>query len=375
LEKCYKFRIYPNIEQQIIMSKIFGCCRFVFNRFLAERIEAYKAEKKTVSRFKQDKNLTELKKELTWLKESDSTALQAVIQNLDSAYQNFFRCVKSGEKINSANFGFPKFKSKRDNRNSYKSKTVGKNIEVYEKSIKLPKVGLVDCRVSKQVEGRIISATVSQNPSGKYFVSVCCTDVEIEPFEKTGAVTGIDVGIKDFAVLSDGDKIENNKYLRKSEKKLIREQRKLSRKPKGSQNRNKTRIKVARIHEKISNQRNDFLHNLTTDLVKNYDVISVESLKIKNMVKNRKLAKSISDVSWGEFVRQLEYKCEWYGKTLVKIPTFFASSQTCHVCGFQNVAVKDLAVRSWICPNCGANHDRDVNAAVNILKKGIEQLA
>ena len=375
MEKCYKFRIYPNIEQQIIMSKIFGCCRFVFNRFLAERIEAYKAEKKTVSRFKQDKNLTELKKELTWLKESDSTALQAVIQNLDSAYQNFFRRVKSGEKINSANFGFPKFKSKRDNRNSYKSKTVGKNIEVYEKSIKLPKVGLVDCRVSKQVEGRIISATVSQNPSGKYFVSVCCTDVEIEPFEKTGAVTGIDVGIKDFAVLSDGDKIENNKYLRKSEKKLIREQRKLSRKPKGSQNRNKTRIKVARIHEKISNQRNDFLHNLTTDLVKNYDVISVESLKIKNMVKNRKLAKSISDVSWGEFVRQLEYKCEWYGKMFVKIPTLFASSQTCHVCGFQNVAVKDLSVRSWVCPNCGVNHDRDINAAVNILNKGIEQLA
>ena len=370
MEKCYKFRIYPNIEQQIIMSKIFGCCRFVFNRFLAERIEAYKAEQKTVSRFKQDKNLTELKKELTWLKESDSTALQAVIQNLDSAYQNFFRRVKSGEKA-----GFPKFKSKRDNRNSYKSKTVGKNIEVYEKSIKLPKVGLIDCRVSKQVEGRIISATVSQNPSGKYFVSVACTDVEIEPYDKTGAVAGIDVGIKEFAVTSDGNKIENHKYLSKSEKKLIREQRRLSRKPKGSQNRDRARIKVAGIHEKVTNQRNDFLHKTTTNLVKSYDMISVESLKIKNMIKNRKLAKSISDVSWGEFVRQLEYKCEWYGKTLVKIPTFFASSQTCHVCGFQNVAVKDLAVRSWICPNCGANHDRDVNAAVNILKKGIEQLA
>jgi len=296
--------------------------------------------------------------------------LQSSLKDLESAYQNFFRRVKHGE-----NPGFPKFKSKHDSRKSYKSKTVGKNIEVLEKSIKFPKLGLVDCRLSKQIEGRIISATVSQNPSGKYFVSVCCTGVDIVPFEKTGAVIGIDVGIKEFAILSDGDKIKNHKYLRKSEKKLKREQRRLSRKPKGSQNRNKARIKVARIHEKISNQRNDFLHNLTTDLVKTYDVISVESLKVKNMVKNHKLAKSISDVSWGEFVRQLEYKCNWYGKTLVKIPTFFASSQTCHVCGDKNEVVKDLSVRSWMCPNCGTEHDRDINAAINILTKGLEMLA
>jgi len=375
MEKCYKYRIYPNLEQQKTISKIFGCCRFIFNRFLAERIEAYNRDGKTISRFEQDRNLTELKKELIWLKEADSTALQAVIQNLEAAYQNFFRRIKNGEKA-----GFPKFKSKRSNRKSYKTKTVGKNIEVLEKSIKLPKLGLVECRVSKQVEGWIISATVSQNPSGKYFVSVCCTDVMLsalsrEAFAKTGAVTGIDVGIKDFAITSDGNKFDNPKYLSKSEKKLVREQRRLSRKPKGSQNRNKARIKVAGVHEKIANQRNDFLHNITTNLVKDYDVISIESLKIKNMVKNHKLAKSISDVSWGEFVRQLEYKCHWYGKTLVKIPTFFASSQTCHKCGFQNVAVKDLSVRKWICPNCGAEHDRDINAAINILNKGLENLA
>jgi putative transposase len=370
MEKCYKFRIYPNAAQQKVMSKIFGCCRFVFNRFLAERIEAYKADKKTVSRFEQDKNLTVLKKELEWLKEADATALQAVIQNLDSAYQNFFRRVKNGETP-----GFPKFKSKRNSRKSYKSQAVGKNIEIFEKTIKLPKLGLVVCRVSKQIEGRIISATVSQNPSGKYFVSVCCTDVEIEPFEKTGATVGLDVGIKDFAITSDDDKFENHKYLSKSENKLKREQRRLSRKPKGSHNRDKSRVKLARIHEKISNQRQDFLHKLSTDLVKSYDIISVESLKIKNMVKNHKLAKSISDVSWGEFVRQLEYKCEWHGKTLVKIPTFFASSQSCHVCGYKNEAVKNLSVRSWICPSCQAEHDRDLNAAKNILIKGLEMLA
>ena len=370
MEKCYKYRIYPNAEQIKIISKTFGCCRFAFNRFLAERIEAYKTEKKTISRFEQDKKLTELKKELTWLKEADSTALQATIQNLDIAYQNFFRRVKNGEKP-----GFPKFKSKRDSSKSYKSKTVGKNIEVYEKSIKLPKLGIVECCVSKEIQGRIISATVSQNPSGKYFVAVCCTDVEIEPFAKTGAVAGIDVGIKEFAITSDDTKFENHKYLSKSEKKLKREQRRLSRKPKGSQNRNKSRLKVALIHEKVANQRTDFLHKLSIELVKQYDVICVESLKIKNMVKNHRLAKSISDVSWGEFLRQLEYKCEWYGKNLVKIPQYYASSQTCHVCGYKNADVKDLKVREWLCPECGMNHDRDINAAKNILNKGMEMFA
>ena len=219
--------------------------------------------------------------------------MQTAIQNLDTAYQNFFKRVKQGE-----NPGFPKFKNKRDNRKSYKSNMARNNIEIFEKSIKLPKLGLVKCRVSKRVEGRIISATVSQNPSGKYFVSVACTDIDIESFDKTGTAVGIDVGIKNFAIIAFGesqnynsDKFDNPKYLAKSEKKLIREQHRLSRKPKGSQNRKKARIKVAKIHEKVSNQRNDFLHKITIYLVKNYDIISVENLKIKNMVKNRKLAK------------------------------------------------------------------------------------
>lgn len=367
MEKCYKYRIYPNDEQREKISKTFGCCRFVYNKFLAERMEAYKQKGKTPSRFEQDKKLTSLKKELIWLKEADSTSLQFVVQNLDMAYQNFFRRVRNNEKS-----GFPKFKSKRDSKKSYKSKMVGQNIEVYERSIKLPKLGIVACCVSKKIQGRIISVTVNQNPSGKYFVSVCCSDVEIKPFDKTGAVTGIDVGIKEFAITSDNNKFANHKYLSKSEKKLKREQKLLSRKPKGSKNRNKARIKIALIHEKVANQRNDFLHKLSTELIKNYDVICVESLKIKNMVKNRKLAKSISDASWGEFMRQLEYKCKWYNKYLVKIPQFYASSQNCHVCGYKNINVKNLKIRKWICPECNTNHDRDINAAKNILNKGME---
>jgi len=370
MEKCYKFRIYPNAEQELVMRKTFGCCRYVFNKFLADRIEAYEKEKRTVSRFEQDKMLTELKKELVWLREPDSTAMQAVIQNLDTAYQNFFRRVKQGDKP-----GFPHFKHKHDNRKSYKSKAVGKNIEVLGKHIKLPKLGWVECKVSKEVQGRILSATISQNPSGKYFVSVCCTDVDIPQYERTGAMVGIDLGIKDFAITSDGEKFGNHKYLSKSATKLAKLQRQLSRKTKGSNNRSKARIKVARLHEKIANQRNDTLHKLSTNLVKTYDFIAIESLKVKNMVRNHKLAKSISDVAWGEFVRQLEYKMSWQDKHLVKIDSFFPTSQLCSVCGSKNSDTKNLDLRKWTCTECGTEHDRDINAAVNILNEGLRLLS
>jgi putative transposase len=374
LEKRYNFRIYPNAEQDRQIQKNFGCCRFVYNRYLAKRIEAHKNESRILSFNECCLDLTRLKQTegYEWLGDADANSLQAALKDLDNAYKAFFRRAGQGGEAP----GFPKFKSKRGNRQAYRSRKsiCRSNIEIDAagKRIKLTKLGWTRCKVSRDIEGRILSATVFQSRSGKYFVSVCCTDTQPRHLPKTGADIGLHLGFADLVTTSDGEHIENPRYLEKSAKKIARLRRRLSRKPKDSRNREKARIKMARAYEKVTNQRNDMLNKLSMRLVRDCDTICVKDVDVAKLREDRRFSKLAGDAGWGELMRQLRYKSLWYGKEFVLVDKLLPSARTCSACGFESAEVgRNNRIREWDCPRCGARHDRGVNAALSVLNAAL----
>jgi putative transposase len=362
IHKSYRFKIAPDNEQKALLTKHFGACRFVFNRYLYSRKETYLEQKKSLNYYDNANDLTVLKKEeeFVWLKEINSQSLQSSLRNLDISYNNFFR--KQTE--------FPRFKSKFD-RQSF---TVPQSVYIEDGKLQIPKFKRgIEINMHREIQGKLLFATLSKSRTGNYYVSITC-EVEHIPFEKTNSQIGIDTGIKDLAILSDGKVYENIKTLKTNLKKLKYQQRQLSKKTKGSNSRLKQKSKLATVHEKITHIRKDYLHKVSTEIIKNHDVICIEDLAVKNMMKNHKLAQAFSDVSLGAFYTMLAYKANWNNKTVVKIDRFFPSSKTCSNCNYinQDLTLKD---REWACQSCNTVHNRDFNASINIKNQGLKILS
>lgn len=364
--KAYKFRIYPNDEQKVLFAKTFGCVRLVYNHWLDRKIKQYEEDKTSVTYTVCAKEMAEMKKteEYAFLKEVDSVSLQQSLRHLDTAFQNFFKQPKTG---------FPRFKSKKRSKNSYSTVCINGNITISNGYLKLPKIGQVRLKQHRQIpeDYKIKSVTVSQTPSGKYYASILC---EYENQVQTAELKdflGLDFSMKELYKDSNGNEPCYPRYYRQVEKRLKREQRKLSLMKKGSSNRNKQRIKVAKLHEKVANQRKDFLHKQSRQIANAYDCVCIENLDMKAMSQALNFGKSVSDNGWGMFIKFLQYKLEEKGKRLIKVDKFFASSQICSVCGYKNSETKNLSIRAWDCPKCGTHHDRDINAAINIKNEGM----
>ena len=359
MNKAYKFRIYPNTEQQIILAKTFGCVRFIYNRMLSDKINHYEETKQ-----KLNNTPAQYKSKFPWLKEVDSLALANAQMNLQTAYNSFFRNPK---------IGFPKFKSKKSNRRSYTTNCVNGNISIDNGFLKLPKVGLVKLKQHRLILSnyKLKSVTISQTPSGKYYASVLFEYENQIQEQELHDFLGLDFSMHGLYKDSNGNEPAYPRYYRQAEERLKREQRKLSLMQKGSKNRSKQRIKVANLYEKVANQRKDFLHKQSRQIVNAYDCVCIENLDMKAMSQSLNFGKSVADDGWGMFVTFLKYKLEETGKRLVKVNKFFASSQICNVCGYKNTATKNLSIRAWDCPECGTHHNRDINAAINIRNEGM----
>jgi putative transposase len=372
MQKAFKVTLIPNHNQEVLINKTIGCARFVYNRFLALRRELYSNEQKTLNYNSCSQQLTLLKKEIEWLKEVDKFALQNSLKNLETAYKNFFADLKKckGKK----GVGFPKFKKKHGSRQSYKTNLTNNNIQVIENRLKLPKLGWVKFHKSQDIAGKLVNVTISRTPKGKYIASILC-ETEIEKYPQVTQNAGLDLGIKSYLVTSNGEVVDNPKYYRTQKRKLRKAHKKLFRSVKGSSNRVKAKIKLARTYERITNLRDDFLHKLSTRLIKENSIICIEDLRVANMVKSPLLALSITDASWSKFVAMLEYKALWHDRIVQKVGTFYPSSQTCNHCGFINPLVKDLKLREWSCPSCSSYNLRDNNAALNILGEGLRLIA